>query len=192
MTSSTQTGLRDTIVNVSGDLFVKQGYDATSIKQIADAAGCTTAALYYYFKDKEAILKAVLFSHLPDVGRVMDTCAGAETLADLLHCVAMAVCQQGSEMVEKGRWVLAEYPNLGENERKLMHEKVQTMHGHLTSMVGRFVSNPDEAEMIAWLHLSATFGYGQMFGSLEMCKAVDLPTEKFSATLARLLGQQCN
>jgi AcrR family transcriptional regulator len=192
MTPQTQTGLRDTIVSVSGDLFVKQGYDATSIKQIADAAGCTTAALYYYFEGgKEAILKAVLFSHLPDVGLVMDTCADADSLADMLHCIGLTVCEGGSEMVEKGRWVLAEYPNLGENERQLMHEKVITIHGHLASMVGRFVTDPEEAEMIAWLHLSATFGFGQMFGSMGLESSVDMPLDRFSRALARLLGQGC-
>jgi AcrR family transcriptional regulator len=186
---ATTTGLRDVIVNVSGDLFVRQGYDATSIKQIADAAGCTTAALYYYFEGgKEAILKEVLFSHMPDVGRVMDTCADAASLPDLLHCIAMSVCAQESEMIDKGRWVLAEFPNLGENERQLMHEKVQAMHGHLTGMIQKFVSDPQEAAMIAWLHLSATFGYGQMFGTMELGNSVDLPTEKFSRALARLLG----
>ena len=189
---TTQTGLRETIVSMSGDLFVKQGYDATSIKQIAEAAGCTTAALYYYFEGgKDAILKAVLFSHMPEVGHGMDACADATSLADLLHCVGMAVCAQESDMIDKGRWILAEFPNLGENERQMMHEKIMTMHRHLADMVGRFITDSQEAEMIAWLHLTATFGFGQMFGSLELGQSVDMPTERFSATLARALGQYC-
>jgi len=186
---ATTTGLRDTIVNVSGELFVRQGYDATSIKQIADAAGCTTAALYYYFEGgKDAILKEVLFSHLPDVGITMDECANAASLSELLHCVAMNMCAQESDMIDKGRWILAEFPNRGENERQLMHEKAKTMHAHLTSLIQKFISDPDEAATIAWLHLSASFGYGQMFTSMQLSDSVDLPLEKFSATLARLLG----
>ena len=41
-------------------LFSEQGYDATSLQQIADRMGVTKANVYYYFHTKEAILDALL------------------------------------------------------------------------------------------------------------------------------------
>lgn len=40
-------------------LFTEQGYDATSLRQIADELGINKASLYYYFDSKQAILEAL-------------------------------------------------------------------------------------------------------------------------------------
>jgi AcrR family transcriptional regulator len=51
---------RDRILAVATELFSEQGYDATSLRQIADRLGFTKAALYYHFQSKEQILAALL------------------------------------------------------------------------------------------------------------------------------------
>ena len=40
-------------------LFTEQGYEATSLRQIADELGVNKASLYYYFDSKEAILHSL-------------------------------------------------------------------------------------------------------------------------------------
>lgn len=42
------------------ELFSTQGYEATSMQQIADALGIKKASLYYYFAGKEDILRGLL------------------------------------------------------------------------------------------------------------------------------------
>lgn len=42
------------------NLFSKQGYEATSVSQIADAVGIKKASLYSHFKSKQAILDALI------------------------------------------------------------------------------------------------------------------------------------
>ncbi len=51
---------RQRILAVSGELFVEQGYDATSLREIAERLGVTKAALYYHFSSKDQILRALL------------------------------------------------------------------------------------------------------------------------------------
>jgi AcrR family transcriptional regulator len=54
---------RDTraeILAVASELFIEQGYDATSLREIAERLGLTKAALYYHFPSKEDILGALL------------------------------------------------------------------------------------------------------------------------------------
>lgn len=41
-------------------LFTEQGYEATSLRQIADELGINKASLYYYFDGKEAIVQSLL------------------------------------------------------------------------------------------------------------------------------------
>jgi AcrR family transcriptional regulator len=51
---------RERILDVSRELFTEQGYDGTSLREIADELGFTKAALYYHFQSKEEILRALL------------------------------------------------------------------------------------------------------------------------------------
>ena len=47
---------RERILDVAQELFTHQGYDKTSLRDIAERLQITKAALYYYFPRKEAIL----------------------------------------------------------------------------------------------------------------------------------------
>lgn len=47
---------RSKILNASAELFVKNGYDGTSVRQIAKEAGVNIAMISYYFKSKEGVL----------------------------------------------------------------------------------------------------------------------------------------
>ncbi len=50
---------RERILDIALDLFVDQGYDGTSLREIAERLGVTKAALYYHFEAKEDILMAL-------------------------------------------------------------------------------------------------------------------------------------
>src|ERR1700744_2863729 len=47
---------RERILDVAQELFTHQGYEKTSLRDIAERLGITKAALYYYFERKEDIL----------------------------------------------------------------------------------------------------------------------------------------
>jgi AcrR family transcriptional regulator len=59
---------RQRILSVALDLFTEQGYDGTSLREIAEQLGVTKAAIYYHFESKEDILMA-LHMRLHDFGR---------------------------------------------------------------------------------------------------------------------------
>lgn len=50
---------RDEILVAAKELFLREGYQATTIRRIADVVGVSAPALYLYFKDKEAIMLAL-------------------------------------------------------------------------------------------------------------------------------------
>ena len=51
---------KERILNVAIDLFAIKGFDAVSLREIADAAGIRKATLYYYFTSKDQILEKIL------------------------------------------------------------------------------------------------------------------------------------
>ena len=55
---------RDEILNVALELFSVNGYEATSISQLADAVGIRKASLYSHFASKQEILDDVVASVL--------------------------------------------------------------------------------------------------------------------------------
>ncbi len=59
---------RQRIQDVAVELFAEQGYEKTSLREIAERLDVTKAALYYHFKTKEDIL----ISLFDDLARPMD------------------------------------------------------------------------------------------------------------------------
>ena len=118
-------GTREKLVSTARELFYIQGYRATSVQQILTEAGVNSGSLYYFFKNKEDLLLAVLDEYvellepvliqpileqdLPPVERIMALLGGYRTL--LLESgfergcpignLALEVGEQGAEVREK-------------------------------------------------------------------------------------------
>ncbi|MFI7573543.1 TetR/AcrR family transcriptional regulator [Micromonospora sp. NPDC049497] len=57
-------GTRDRIKAVALELFTEQGYEATSLREIAERLNVTKAALYYHFKSKDEIVTSFVEDRL--------------------------------------------------------------------------------------------------------------------------------
>ena len=55
---------REELLLAAGELFVRDGYDATSMSKLAAHAGVTANTLYWYFRDKDELLVAVADRYL--------------------------------------------------------------------------------------------------------------------------------
>lgn len=53
-------GTRDRLVMAALELFARQGYEATGLKEVLSQAKANSGSLYYFFKSKEDLLLAVL------------------------------------------------------------------------------------------------------------------------------------
>lgn len=79
---------RDQVLAVAVALFNEQGYDATSVADLAARLGLTKSALYHHFDSKEQLLALALDEALDGLEGVLDQpVAGdpAERLAAVLH-----------------------------------------------------------------------------------------------------------
>lgn len=59
-TSTTETNTKDRIFMAAAKLFATHGYERVSIRAICDEVGVGKPTLYYYFKDKETLLEALV------------------------------------------------------------------------------------------------------------------------------------
>ncbi|MER7588563.1 TetR/AcrR family transcriptional regulator [Micromonospora sp. NPDC127501] len=64
MSESTGGGTRERIKAVALELFTEQGYEKTSLREIAERLNVTKAALYYHFKSKDDIVASFVEDRL--------------------------------------------------------------------------------------------------------------------------------
>src|ERR1017187_9787067 len=63
---------RTRILETALELFSAQGFDGTTLQQIADRLGFTKAALYYHFRSKDDLLQAILTPALAGMNELLD------------------------------------------------------------------------------------------------------------------------
>lgn len=80
------------ILEAAYELFMKQGYHATSMRQIAQRAGLALGAIYNHFPSKQKIFEAILLEKHPykQILPLMAT-AGGETVEEWVRSVAEAL-----------------------------------------------------------------------------------------------------
>ena len=75
---------REAIVARAAELFARQGYHATSMNQVAEAAGLSKATLYHYYRDKEDLLADIALSYVDRLASIVDDVA-AQQLPPAAH-----------------------------------------------------------------------------------------------------------
>jgi AcrR family transcriptional regulator len=73
---------RDRILAAALDLFIEQGYDKTSLREVAGQVGVTKAALYYHFASKEEIFRTLVEPFSDVQGQALELLRGQPTLEE--------------------------------------------------------------------------------------------------------------
>ncbi|MEK2474958.1 MULTISPECIES: TetR/AcrR family transcriptional regulator [Streptomyces] len=58
---------RRELLDTAAEVFAAQGYNATTVRQIADAAGMLAGSLYYHFDSKESMVDEILAAFLDEL-----------------------------------------------------------------------------------------------------------------------------
>lgn len=153
--------MRDRILDVALDLFIANGYDGTSLREVAEQLGVTKAALYYHFESKDDILMA-LHMRLHEVGRdaLSGLGAGRVTLAKwrtLLDAVLAEMLAQRKIFLLHERNQAA-FEKLHRKDHDAEHEDIQARFRSILSDPA--VPLRDRVRMAA--------SFGAVFGTLFM------------------------
>ncbi len=94
----TRTDTRARIQQVAVELFTENGYDGTSLREIAERLGVTKAALYYHFKSKEDIIGSLVEDYQAQmdalIGWAREHPGNAETRREILDRYMHIVVQR--------------------------------------------------------------------------------------------------
>jgi AcrR family transcriptional regulator len=91
-------GTRERIQSIALELFAEQGYEKTSLREIAERLGVTKAALYYHFRSKEDIVRSFSEDYRAELEQVIAWGASQPrtpgTRAEILRRYAGIVSEQ--------------------------------------------------------------------------------------------------
>jgi AcrR family transcriptional regulator len=93
-----QPDTRQRILDIAGELFARQGYTATTIADIARELGTTTAALYYHFPSKSAILAGLLAVPIKAYTRLLDSLDSGEARPEDLLGAIIDICADSRDL----------------------------------------------------------------------------------------------
>ncbi len=74
------------------ELFVEQGVQATGIRDIAKHAGCSEAALYRHWENKEDMVSSLFTEHLTEVRRILEEAIAAQSTLEDKVLAASTAC----------------------------------------------------------------------------------------------------
>ena len=137
-----QGSTRERILDIALELFVEQGYDKTSLRDIAERLGTTKAALYYHFERKQDILlelhlrlHALGREALEQLGRLEDGQARADAWPGLVD-------QFIDQVVENRELVLLHQRNRNALEELTNNERHQAENDDIEQQFRRVLESP--------------------------------------------------
>jgi AcrR family transcriptional regulator len=77
------------IARVAARLFAEKGYDATSVREIVEAAGVAKPTVYYYFGSKDGLAQAVLSAPLSDLAKTLQGIVAG--VSDPIECLVQVL-----------------------------------------------------------------------------------------------------
>jgi AcrR family transcriptional regulator len=117
-----QGDTRSRIQAVALELFIEHGYEATSLREIAERLGVTKAALYYHFKTKEDIVTSLMDDRVQVVVELLEWAKGKprtrQLRHELLHRYAAQLAdgrhQDVMRFMERNQTALRDHPKSGQ------------------------------------------------------------------------------
>jgi AcrR family transcriptional regulator len=131
---------REQIVETALRLFARHGFDGTSTKQIAQAAGIAEGLIFHYFPTKDDLLNAVLETRHSFIGELRNLLEGAEhkPVAEVLHELAtgwLSTLRREREITLVLFSTAQTNPKVGAALRALIAEGVARLSAYLSARV---------------------------------------------------------
>ncbi|WP_310964705.1 TetR/AcrR family transcriptional regulator [Nocardioides terrisoli] len=138
-----EPGARERIVLAALDLFTEQGYDDTTVAQIAERAGITKSTFFRHFPDKRELLAAgqETLSRLLSEG-IAEAPAGASPLDAVAAGLERASSEMGPINRELGPRISAAVAASAELQERALLKNVGLAAAMTAALVGRGTPDP--------------------------------------------------
>mgnify|MGYP001203682095 FL=1 len=149
---------REAITLAAARLFGTQGYQRTTVADIAREAGLSPASVFYYFPDKAAVFRAIFARDLPLAEALVARHAEAE---DPVAAILAIVAEQARDAADPAApGLLVELLRRVEDDQELavvVTRTVEVLRAGLAALIARGIAagvidaRLDPAEAAAWL-----------------------------------------
>jgi AcrR family transcriptional regulator len=141
--------LRNRIIKISRRLFLEQGYENTTVRQVLKKTNLTTGSLYHFFKNKEEILLCSLKDALLEISNLTDSMAIKYNEPILRYTLGIAL---GISKIFKYKPLFNFYNAIYKNEsaeKFMISLKVNRMKDLLNDMNLHFTDNEIHTRVLA-------------------------------------------
>jgi AcrR family transcriptional regulator len=129
-------------------LFTAQGYEATSLREIANALGINKASLYYHFPNKEAILRSLFEDRGSEVDDLLGWLSQQPIEAGLLETAVLRWVDSFSEDKLRGIRFLAANPLMARVLDTAGGERIGAGLNQLVDALTRLLPTPTPADVL--------------------------------------------
>jgi AcrR family transcriptional regulator len=170
-------GTRERIQAIALELFAEQGYEKTSLREIAERLGVTKAALYYHFKSKEDIVRSFTEDYRAELEAIIawgtDQPPGPETRAEILARYADIVSRRLPVIRFMEQNQAAMHTLMPDGARKKMfREQFRTLSDLLTPPGATLPERVRAAMSVICIGLSSLLFHGEAASPAELHDAV--------------------
>jgi AcrR family transcriptional regulator len=167
MPTSAPTPTRERIVDEAMRLFSQNGYTATSVAKIEDAAGLTPGAggLYHHFKSKEAVLAAGIERHLERLGALRRIREVLGSLGDLRAELKLTARYFLAELDEESELLRILASDVRNRPQVLTAAAEQLVGSTLTGFAGWIAAEAEREVPAEEARALAMFGLGSLLSS---------------------------
>jgi AcrR family transcriptional regulator len=146
---------RDALVRAGLELFVQRGYDATTLAEIAEAAGVSTRTIFAYFPSKEDILFSTLQTMRDALAHALaERPAGQDALSALRDFIVSSVHEK-TELDHKLEQAIAGDETLQSHKRARISQLQEVLAAAIAEDLG--VGADDFRPNVAAASLTAAF-----------------------------------
>lgn len=141
--------VRNKIIKISRRLFLEQGYEHTTVRQVLKKAGLSTGSLYHFFKNKEEILLFSLKDALLEISSLTDGIAAQYNEPMLRYSLGIAI---GISEIFKYKRLFNFYHAVYKNETAenfMISIKVARMKNLLRDLDLQFTDNEIHSRVLA-------------------------------------------
>jgi AcrR family transcriptional regulator len=168
---------RRRILDVALELFAEQGYEKTSLREIAEHLGVTKAALYYHFKTKEDIVVGLSEDAFQPLAEVIEWGMQQPDTLD----TKLEVLRRYSEALGSASPAFVTF--MQDNRAALQDLRIGEMYrGRMSALFDLMRLNDPDADLTDQVRCISALGTMQM-GTLAMMKTGGDPEDKRRAVL---------
>jgi AcrR family transcriptional regulator len=161
---------RKILLQAASDVLMEYGAHKTTLDDIARRAGMAKSSLYYYFRDKDEIIRAIIQNYTEQLLEIMTRAAAAEkTAEDKMYALIEARFRFIAEKARRAsKEVIQEFRALEgvfETEKELyLQAHLDLVRGILEYGIARGETRPlDNLDLISLVLISSMFGCDRTF-----------------------------